>query len=136
MIAPGRSLRGLSDVTHTRSARRASISPMTGRLPPSPPPPPPHTTPTPPPANARAAASPPPAWPVAAGRHPGPPPAPPAARQVQHVVLTDRRRAHLDAPAGCVHGHPDARQGRRVLAGTPRGGPAEPERDGRQVEPR
>ena len=32
MIASGRSERGLSDVTHTRSAERAAISPMIGRL--------------------------------------------------------------------------------------------------------
>ena len=45
MIASGRSVRGLSEVTHARSASRAAISPMIGRLPRSRSPPQPKTTP-------------------------------------------------------------------------------------------
>ena len=57
MIASGGSERGLSEVTITRSASRAAISPISGRFARSRSPPAPNTTSTRPDASSRAAAS-------------------------------------------------------------------------------
>ena len=107
MIASGRSERGLSEVTHTRSHRRAAIAPMIGRLPRSRSPPQPNTTPEP--AGASACAR----WPARARARPA------CARSRRPPGTAGRPAPARSGPARC-RPPPSARGDRAAARGPAR----------------